>query len=347
MGGRRLLVTGGAGFIGAHFIRGWRLRSPDDQIINLDLLTYAGSRQRLADIEGASIYRFLPGDIRDAGLVREAMRGVDTVIHFAAETHVDRSIADATAFLRTNVEGVYVLLEQARACDVARFVHVSTDEVYGPILEGAVDESAPFAPRSPYAASKAAGELLIQAFRETHAFPSIVVRPTNIYGPAQLPEKFIALCITRACEGLPVPLYGDGQQRRAWLFVDDVCEAIRLVAERGIPGEAYNIASGHEQTNVEMARLILSQMGRSGADIEFVADRPGHDRRYAMRDEKVRALGWSRRTPLSQGLAQTIEWYQVHSDWWRPLAQRLHENAGHWLNRSARASAEPMPRPNQ
>ena len=336
----RLLVTGGAGFIGSHFIRAWLSGHPSDEVVALDALTYAGSRARLAEAEQTGRCRFVQGDICEPEAVRQAMRGAQTVVHCAAETHVDRSITDAAPFLRTNVEGTYTLLREAAACEVSRLIHISSDEVYGPVPEGAVDESAPLAPRSPYAASKAAGDLLVQAYRETHRLPAIVVRPTNIFGPGQFPEKFIPLCITNGFEGLPVPLYGDGQQRRNWLYVDDACEALEAILDRGAPGATYNIAGVTEQSNLETAGMVLAQAGSDAALIRFVADRPGHDRRYAMQDGKLRALGWQPRTPFSQGLAQTIDWYRAHEDWWRPLAQGLREDPYHWLNRAPRPGAQ-------
>ncbi|MBI3330856.1 MAG: dTDP-glucose 4,6-dehydratase [Candidatus Omnitrophica bacterium] len=340
----KLLVTGGAGFLGSHFVRAWLSHHPSDEVVVLDLLTYAGSRARLAEAERTGRCRLLQGDICEAEAVREAMRGAWAVVHFAAATHVDRSITDAVPFLRTNVEGTYTLLREAAGNSTTeRFVHISTDEVYGPILEGAVDESAPLAPRNPYAASKAAGDLLVQAARATYQLPAIVVRPTNVFGPWQFPEKFIPLYITNGFEGLPVPLYGDGRQRRAWLYVDDLCEALDMVLERGRPGEIYNIAGGREQPNLETATTILAQVGRPPGLIQFVADRPGHDRRYAMRDDRLRALGWQPAVPFEEGLARTIAWYRGHDDWWRPLAQHLREDPYHWLNRPAGAGAGAAP----
>lgn len=339
MASPRLLVTGGAGFLGSHFIRSWRARHPDHEIVTLDSLTYAGSRERLRDIEGSARYRFVQGDICEPQALREAIRGCRTVVHCAAETHVDRSLTNAGPFLRTNVEGTYAVLEAARIEGVERFIHVSTDEVYGPVLIGAVDESAPLAPRSPYAASKAAGDLLAQAVRITHGLPVIVVRPTNIFGPAQLPEKFIPLCIVNASEHLPIPLYGDGQQRRGWLYVQDLCEALMTVMERGTIGEIYNIGSGHEQANADTIRQVLALLGRPQELIQPVEDRPGHDRRYALNDAKVQALGWQAATTFTEGLALTAAWYRDHADWWRPLVQRLREDPYHWLNRTPRSGA--------
>jgi dTDP-glucose 4,6-dehydratase len=260
------------------------------------------------------------------------MQGCETVVHLAGETHVDRSISQAAPFVRTNVEGTYVVLQSARAARVSRFVHVSTDEVYGDIAQGAADEDARLAPSSPYAASKAAGDLLAQAFGSTYGLPVVVARPANIYGPAQFPEKFIPLCITNGYDGRRVPVYGDGQQRRGWLYIDDACRALRLLAERGAAGEVYNVAGGHEQANRETALAILEGLGRTGALLEPVADRPGHDRRYAMDDTKLRALGWRPSTPFTDGLAATIDWYRTHESWWRPLADQLRRDAYHWLN---------------
>jgi len=335
----RLLVSGGAGFLGSHFIRRWMRTHPSDQIVNLDLLTYAGSRARLADLETHPQYTFVEGNICDPALVRQAMDGCDAVIHLAAETHVDRSIADAAPFLRTNVEGTHVLLEAARALRVKRFLHVSTDEIYGPIVDGAVDEQAPMRPCSPYAASKAAGDLLAQAFHHTYQLPVLIARPTNIYGSAQLPEKLIPLCITNALDSLTIPIYGDGEQRRAWLFVSDLCDALQAILERGTLGQIYNIAGGHEQANMETVRQILKALGCAPALMQFVADRPGHDRRYAMHDAMLRQLGWRPQVSFEDGVKETIEWYREHHAWWRPLAQRLREDSYHWLNRSARSSA--------
>ena len=340
----RLGVTGGAGFIGSHFIRRWLSRHPEGELVNLDLLTYAGSQARLAEVEREGRYRFLHGDLCQPETVRQFLSGCEAVVHFAAETHVDRSITNAAPFVRTNVEGTYVLLETAKRVGLTRFIHVSTDEVYGPVLTGAVDERAPLSPQSPYAASKAAGDLLVQAFRTTYELPAIVVRPTNVFGPWQFPEKFIPLCIVNGYDGLPIPIYGDGQQRRAWLFIDDLCDALDVVIEHGRVGEIYNVGSGTEHANLETAHLLLKLLGASPNLLQFVADRPGHDRRYAMDDQKLRQLGWRPTVSFEQGLEQTIAWYRGHAEWWRPLAKQLREDSYHWLNRTARPGVVPSPR---
>lgn len=335
----RVLVTGGAGFIGSHFIRSWLAAHPGDEVVNLDALTYAGSPARLEDIGRQPGYAFRRGDITTLESVQAALEGCALVVHLAAETHVDRSITNAAPFLRTNVEGTFLLLDQAQRAGVQRFVHVSTDEVYGPILAGAVAEEAPFAPHSPYAASKAAGDLLAQAYGWTHKLPVLIVRPTNVYGPWQFPEKLIPLAIARALEGQRVPVYGDGQQQRMWLHVKDLCEAIQVVIAQGEAGEAYNVGSGHEQTNLTTVRQVLAALGVSPELIEFVADRPAHDRRYAMNDAKLRRLGWQPRMPWAEGLSATVTWYRTHQAWWQPLAQRLREDSYHWLNRTSGTGA--------
>jgi len=338
----KLFVTGGAGFIGSWFIRQWLAAHPHDVIVNLDRLTYAGSPARLEDVASSASYRFVQGDIIDPNVVRRAIDGAHAVVHCAAETHVDRSITNAAPFLRTNIEGTHVVLDAARSAGVGRVVHISTDEVYGPVLTGAVDERAPLAPHSPYAASKAGGDLLGQAMHLTYGLPVVIARPTNVYGPWQLPEKFMPVCITAGLEGRSIPLYGDGQQRRNWLFVEDLCQALALLLERGAAGQIYNIGSGHEQSNLETAQQIVQHLGQSSALIQRVADRPGHDRRYAMQDAKIRALGWKPSTTFVQGVRATVDWYRAHEAWWRPLTQQLREDPYHWLNRPAGSGAHPQ-----
>ncbi|MBI4323044.1 MAG: dTDP-glucose 4,6-dehydratase [Candidatus Omnitrophica bacterium] len=335
----KMLVTGGAGFIGSHFVRHWLNAHPQDEVVNLDLLTYSGVRATVEELAGHPQYHFINGDIRDRTMVQQAMAGCEVVVHFAAETHVDRSITDPTPFVRTNVEGTQVLLDCAVARKVRRFVHISTDEVYGPILEGAHAEEAPLRPRSPYAASKAAGDLLVHAYQETYGLSAVLVRPTNAFGPRQLPEKFIPLCVTNAMANQPVPIYGDGRQRRQWLFVEDLCCAIERVVEAGVPGAIYNVGSPWEYQNVDVARLVLALLDRQETLLERVADRPGHDRRYALQDAKMRALGWAPQVSFEEGLRRTVVWYREHPDWWQPLQERLRDDPYHWLNRPAGSGA--------
>lgn len=321
----RLLVTGGMGFIGSNFVR-YALRSrPGWSITNLDKLTYAGNPANLADVEageGEARYWHVRGDIADADLVsRLCGDGVDVVVNFAAESHVDRSILDAAPFLQTNVLGTGVLLDAGRRVGVRRFVHVSTDEVYGPAPDGvAFTEEAPLHPTSPYAASKAAADLLCLAFHRTHGVPVVIVRATNNYGPYQYPEKFIPLAITNALENTPVPIYGDGQQVRDWLYVEDHCEALCRLVEAGVPGEVYNVAGGASLTNQDLAVRLLQLLDRPVSLLRFVTDRPAHDRRYALDDAKIRAaLGYSPTWTLERGLEATVRWYVDHPQWWRPI----------------------------
>jgi len=337
----RLLVTGGAGFIGPHFIRHWLKHHADDEVVTLDLLTYAGVRASVEELAGDPRHQFLQGDICDPVTVQQAMQGCEIVVHFAAETHVDRSITNAAPFVRTNVEGTQVLLRGALEAEVKRFIHISTDEVYGPILDGAQTEEASLAPRSPYAASKAAADLLVHAYQQTHELPALIIRPTNAFGPRQFPEKFIPVCITNALEDQPLPLYGDGLHRRGWLFVEDLCRAIERILEAGEVGTIYNVGSGGERANVDVAKLILQLLGKPQTLIQHVPDRPGHDRRYAMDDTKLRSLGWRPRVTFEDGLRATIVWYRDHPQWWRPLKARLREDPYHWLHRT------PGPSPRQ
>jgi dTDP-glucose 4,6-dehydratase len=315
----KLLVTGGAGFIGSNFIRHVLAAHPDDTVVNLDKLTYAGNPANLADLADEPRYRFVKGDIGDADVVREVARGVDAIVNMAAESHVDRSILDPEAFLRTGVHGVYTLLEAVRALNVPRFLHVSTDEVYGSIAQGAAGESAPLAPTSPYSAAKAAGDLLALAYVHTHGTPVVITRSSNNFGPYQYPEKVVPLFVTNALDDEPLPLYGDGRNVRDWLYVLDNCEAIDLVLRRGRDGEVYNIGGGHEVENVALTRDILRLTGKPESLIRPVKDRPGHDRRYAVDASKVRALGWTPRHAFADALAATVEWYRRNEPWWRPL----------------------------
>src|SRR6266849_9734457 len=315
----KLLVTGGAGFIGSNFVRHVLASHPGDAVVNLDKLTYAGNLENLRDVEANPRYRFVKGDICDGPVVREAMRGADAVVHFAADTHVDRSNVGADDFLRTNVTGTFTLLEAARELRVGRFLSVSTDEVYGSIAAGAAREGDILNPSNPYSASKAAADLLVRAYWTTHHLPVLVTRSSNNFGPYQYPEKVIPLFVTNALEDKPLPLYGDGKNVRDWLYVLDNCAAIDLVLRRGREGEIYNIGGGHEVENIVLTRQILHLLGKPETLIQPVKDRPGHDRRYSVDSKKVRQLGWTPRHRFGEALRATVEWYREHEAWWRPL----------------------------
>lgn len=326
-GVRRVLVTGGAGFIGSHFavslLRGSypAIGTPDVTVI--DKLTYAGSRASLAEVEGHDGFRFVHGDIRDAGLLSRVVPGHDMVLNFAAETHVDRSISADGAFVDTNVGGTRALLEAALDAGVSRFVQISTDEVYGSIETGAWTEDSPVAPNSPYAAAKAGGDLLALAYHRTHGLPVIVTRCSNNYGARQFPEKIIPLFVTNLLEGLPVPLYGDGTNEREWLHVADHRRGIEVAAVYGEPGRVYHIAGGTPLTNLQLTERLLDACGAGWDMVRWVADRPGHDRRYALDDSRLRALGYEPRTPFDVGLEATVRWYADNPAWWRPLKAKL------------------------
>jgi dTDP-glucose 4,6-dehydratase len=315
----RILVTGGAGFIGSNFVRHLLAAHPEDSIINLDKLTYAGNPENLRDVEGDPRYRFVKGDISDGALVRDLLPGVDAVVHMAAETHVDRSNLGAGDFLDTNVTGTYTLLEAARQSKVGRFVAVSTDEVYGSLAEGAASETTALNPSNPYSASKAAADLLARAYWFTHRLPVVITRSSNNFGPFQYPEKVIPLFVTNALEDRPLPLYGDGRNVRDWLYVLDNCAAIDLVLRKGREGEIYNIGGGNEIENVALTRTILRLLGKPETLITPVADRPGHDRRYALDSGKIHRLGWRPAHSFSAALEATVEWYRSHEDWWKPI----------------------------
>ena len=314
----RLLVTGGAGFIGSNFTR-HVLTTSDDQMTILDALTYAGNRANLADLDADPRLRFVHGDICDRELVASVMPGHDAVVHFAAESHVDRSIVAPDAFVRTNCDGTNVLCDVAGRSEIQKFVHVSTDEVYGSIDTGSFTESSPLAPSSPYSASKAGSDLIALAHHRTHGLPVVITRSSNNYGPYQYPEKLIPLFVTNLLEGRTVPVYGDGLNVRDWCHVEDNCAAIDLVLRQGATGEIYNIGAGHETTNLDLTHLVLAAMGKGPEAIEFVDDRLGHDRRYSLDATRVRTLGWSPRRSLEEGIVQTVDWYRSHPEWWQPL----------------------------
>jgi dTDP-glucose 4,6-dehydratase len=314
----KVLVTGGAGFIGANFVRFLLNTRRDIEIVNFDKLTYAGNPENLADVAQDQRYSFVRGDITDRTAVTELFRQeFDAVVHFAAETHVDRSIEDASPFLRTNIFGTQCLLEAARAFPNIRLIHISTDEVYGSAPAGAAfKEEAPLDPRSPYAASKASAEHFVTAYANTYGISSVILRCTNNYGPFQFPEKLIPLMIANASEDKPLPIYGDGMQERDWLFVEDYCRAIALALEKAAPGSVYNISSGESQPNLKIVRTILRFLAKSDSLIQYVQDRPGHDRRYALDSSKIRRdLGWSPQLSFEDGLRKTIEWYGANSEW--------------------------------
>jgi len=317
--GPRYLVTGGAGFIGSNLVRYLLDTDSDVSVTNLDALSYAGVRATVDELDRSERHRFVHGDVRDRSLLGQVVPGHDVIVHCAAESHVDRSISGPTVFADVNVVGTAALLEAAMDAGVERFVHVSTDEVYGSIDRGQADESAPLLPSSPYSASKAGSDLLALAYATTFGYRPIITRCTNNYGPYQFPEKVIPLFITNLLEGRKVPLYGDGEHERDWLFVRDHCEAIKLVIDHGSPGEVYNIGADEPLTNNALSLAILAALDRDESWIEPVADRPGHDRRYALDSAKIRALGWSPRHSFAKGLAATVEWYREREDWWRPL----------------------------
>ena len=313
----KVLVTGGCGFIGSNFVRHLLATDPAVEVVNLDALTYAGNLANLNDVECDSRYRFVKGDITNANDVLSAMSGVTDVIHFAAESHVDRSIQDSGPFVKTNVIGTQMLLDAARAANVAKFVMVSTDEVYGSLgPSGAFTEATPLDPSSPYSASKAAADLLVKAYHHTFGLPVVTTRCSNNYGPYQFPEKLIPLFIANLMDDKPVPVYGDGQQVRDWIHVLDHCTGVESAWRRGEPGEVYNFGGRTEMTNLALTRELLTLLSRPETLIKYVADRPGHDRRYAIDCGKAeRKLGWTRRVDFAQGLRETVEWYQQNQDW--------------------------------
>ncbi|MGH4009182.1 MAG: dTDP-glucose 4,6-dehydratase [Pseudonocardiaceae bacterium] len=320
----RLLVTGGAGFIGSTFVRrvlsGAHPSLAGADVVVLDKLTYAGNAENLAPVAADPALRFVKGDITEGLLVADLMVGVDAVVHFAAESHVDRSILGADPFVMTNVVGTQTLLQAALEAGVPRFVHVSTDEVYGSIESGSWPEDHPLEPNSPYSASKAGADLLARAYARTHGMDVRITRCSNNYGPYQYPEKVIPLFVTNLLDGLPVPLYGDGLNIRDWLHVDDHCHGIALVLERGRAGEIYNIGGGIELTNIELTSLLLEATGADWSSVRPVADRKAHDRRYSVDWSKIRTqLGYRPTVEFTQGLADTVRWYAEHRDWWEPL----------------------------
>lgn len=320
----RLLITGGAGFIGSNFILYWLANHPNDSIVNLDKLTYAGNLENLVSVSNSPSYNFINGDIIDQATVTAAMENIDTVVHFAAESHVDRSILDSKVFVETNVVGTQVLLEAARKSGIKRFHHISTDEVFGSLElsdDTYFDESTPYNPRSPYAASKAGADHLVRAYAETYGLPITISNCSNNFGPFHFPEKFIPLAITNALEDKPIPLYGDGLNRRDWLYVQDHCRAIEKILLEGTIGETYCVGGMVKDiSNLDVLKKILKIMGKSESLIEHVKDRPGHDRRYAINWSKIkRELGWEPQYDFEEALVKTIEWYKTNEAWWKHI----------------------------
>jgi dTDP-glucose 4,6-dehydratase len=313
----KIFVSGGAGFIGSNFVRYVLGSGANCRVVNYDKLTYAGNLANLDSVAENPNYRFVKGDICDARSVESAMRGCDAVVHFAAESHVDRSIYEPAPVIATNVTGTFTLLEAARKLSISRFVHISTDEVYGDIAPGGfADEDSLLQPSSPYSASKAGSDLLVRSYVRTYEFPALITRSSNNYGPYQFPEKFLPLMITNALDDRKLPIYGDGKQQRDWLYVEDNCRGIFAVLERGRIGEVYNIGGLDVEENLTMARRVLSATSKSESLFSYVEDRPGHDRRYALNCKKIESeLGWRPKIPLEEGLSETVEWYKTNSKW--------------------------------
>jgi dTDP-glucose 4,6-dehydratase len=321
----RLLVTGGAGFIGSNFIHFMLAKYPKLEIVNLDALTYAGNLENLRDVENDPRYSFIHGNICNPADAAKAMDGCDAVVNFAAETHVDRSIHEGGAFVETDVRGVFVLCEEARKRKIERFLHISTDEVYGSIDVGSFKEIDPLCPSSPYSSSKAGGELLARSYFVTYDLPVLITRSSNNFGPYQYPEKLIPLFTTNLIENKSVPVYGDGKQVRDWLYVEDQAEALDLVLMKGEPGEIYNVGAGNEQFNIDVTKGIMKLLGKGEDLITYVKDRPGHDRRYAVDTAKIHRLGWKPKHDFHAGLKKTVEWYVANESWWRNIKQKQAE----------------------
>lgn len=320
----KILITGGCGFIGSHIVR-YFVKETMHDIINYDKLTYAGNLENLRDVEGAKNYRFVQGDVCNFELLRDLLKGVEAVIHLAAESHVDNSVGNSLPFTLSNTYGTHTLLEAARVNKVKRFLHVSTDEVYGDILEGSFTEEDKLEPNNPYSASKAAAEMIVRAYYITYKMPVIITRGNNVYGPYQYPEKIIPRFITNLIDGKKVPLHGDGSNIRTYQYVEDAVRAIRLVFENGKEGEIYNIGTKDEISNLELTRKILKEMGFGEEMILFVPDRPFNDKRYSLNLAKIKSLGWRQEVSFDEGLKRTIAWYKEHEAWWRPLKEALGE----------------------
>jgi dTDP-glucose 4,6-dehydratase len=316
----KFIITGGAGFMGSNFIRFLLNKYPEHEVLNFDKLTYAGNLENLKDVENNPRYSFMKGDIADEAAVEQAFqKGIDCVVNFAAETHVDRSILGPKGFIITDVLGTYTLLEASKKHGIKRYIQISTDEVFGSTEDGEFSETTPFEPNSPYSASKAGGDHIVRAYWKTFGLPTIVTHSCNFIGPYQYPEKLIPLFVTNLIEGKKIPVYGDGLNIREWIYVSDYCRAIDTIIHRGVIGEVYNIGSGERKTNMEVTKLVLELMGKDDSSIEYVKDRPGHDRRYAVNSDKLRSLGWKSEYDFERALKETIAWYQDHESWWKPL----------------------------
>lgn len=316
----KILVTGGLGFMGSHFVRYLLNKYPDYQVVNLDKVTYAADFDNLKEIQNNPNYEFIKGDIAERGDVEKAIGdGVDKIINYAAETHVDRSILEPDAFIKTDIFGTYTLLEAVRKYNVVQYIQISTDEVFGSIENGEFFENSPFEPNSPYSASKAGADHLCRAYFKTYNLPIIVTHSCNFYGPNQYPEKIIPLFITNLLENKKVPVYGQGNQEREWIFTEDHCRAVDLIMEKGEPGEVYNIGTGYRKQNIELTRFILAELGFGDEMVEYVKDRAGHDFRYAVNSEKLRKLGWAPFLSFDEGLRRTISWYKENESWWKKI----------------------------
>lgn len=319
---KRIFVAGGMGFIGSNFVRHLLKSHQDCHVVNYDKLTYAGNIDNLRDVEKNKNYKFVRGDICNAEKVHDAMRGADIVVNFAAESHVDRSIANPVDFIKTDVFGTYTLLQEARKHEIEKFVQIGTDEVYGSVEKGHSTEKDMLHPRNPYSASKAGADMVANSFFTTYGLPVVITRSSNNFGPYQYPEKIIPLFITNLLRGKHVPLYGDGKNKRDWLFVQDNCEAIDAVMRKGGNGEIYNIGGGNEVANIDLTKMILAELGKGESMIDFVDDRLGHDRRYALDCSKVHSLGWKPRHDFRCALKETIAWYVENRGWWEKLLQK-------------------------
>jgi len=337
----KLLVTGGAGFIGSNFVRYTLQKYPHYEIVVLDKLTYAGNLESLEDIKNNPNYRFVKGDICDSKIVNESAEGCEIIVNFAAQTHVDRSIMEAGSFVTTDVYGTYTLLEAAKKFKTSRFIHISTDEVYGSIEKGSFKETDPLKPNSPYAASKAGADLLVRSYYVTHKIPAIITRSSNNFGPYQHPEKLIPLFITNTIEARELPLYGDGMNVRDWLYVIDNCRAIDLVLHEGKPGQIYNVGADNPRANIETTKMILKLLDKSETLIKLVQDRPGHDRRYSLDSNKIKKLGWKVSFDFEKAMKKTVKWYLDNKEWWQKIKKKNKEFQEYYQKQYGKSTLSP------